>query len=152
MIENLRFKSSKEATTLRQSGRTNAPMPTDNVLTVATMIPKRGSDRLGGNSTWKAVKLHASCTAQPTPSISQVNLQHIPINMTFFKLSSASKKNKTASAATTPAQTPRTSVQLGADDIEAVHKNMVMSQDATLQGLFLKGTVGHMQALTLSRM
>ncbi|KAG0217671.1 hypothetical protein BGX31_000167 [Mortierella sp. GBA43] len=96
--------------------------------------------------------LHASCTAQPTPSISQVNLQHIPINMTFFKLSSASKKNKTASAATTPAQTPRTSVQLGADDIEAVHKNMVMSQDATLQGLFLKGTVGHMQALTLSRM
>ncbi|KAF9356604.1 hypothetical protein BGX34_009853 [Mortierella sp. NVP85] len=72
--------------------------------------------------------------------------------MPFFKLSgvnSSSKKNKTTSAATTPAQTPRTSVQLNAEDIDAVHRNM--THNASLELLVHKGTVGPMQALTLSR-
>ncbi|KAF9995592.1 hypothetical protein BGZ65_008771, partial [Modicella reniformis] len=63
--------------------------------------------------------------------------------MTFFKLTGvnlSSKKNKTTSAASTPAQTPRTSFQLNAEDIGTVHKNMAMSHNAALESVFQMGS------------
>ncbi|KAF9079846.1 hypothetical protein BGX29_009066, partial [Mortierella sp. GBA35] len=72
--------------------------------------------------------------------------------MTFFKISginSSSKKNKTASAANTPSQTPRTSVHLTPADLAAVHKNTstVLTPEA-LEAHFQKANMGHMQALS----
>ncbi|KAI1320409.1 hypothetical protein EDD11_001212 [Mortierella claussenii] len=78
--------------------------------------------------------------------------------MTFFKLSginSSSKKNKTASAANTPSQTPRTSVHLTSDDLAAVNKanNQVLTPDAAMDMLFHKSaSLGHMQAMAMARM
>ncbi|KAF9189872.1 hypothetical protein BGZ50_000535 [Haplosporangium sp. Z 11] len=77
--------------------------------------------------------------------------------MTFFKLTgvnaSSSKKNKTASAANTPSQTPRTSVQLNASDVAALHsKSGPMTTENAVDMLFEKATMGHMQALTMARM
>ncbi|KAF9117283.1 hypothetical protein BGW39_002383, partial [Mortierella sp. 14UC] len=74
--------------------------------------------------------------------------------MTFFKLngtsSSSSKKNKTASADNTPSQTPRTSVHLTAADLAAVNTKNAMTPEA-LEAHFLKANMGHMQALSMSR-
>ncbi|KAG0350073.1 hypothetical protein BGZ54_004058, partial [Gamsiella multidivaricata] len=70
--------------------------------------------------------------------------------MTFFKIS-ASKKNKTASAANTPSQTPRTSVHLNPSDVAAVNKNALLSQDQALEMLFQKASTSHMQALSMAR-
>ncbi|GJJ68756.1 hypothetical protein EMPS_01102 [Entomortierella parvispora] len=75
--------------------------------------------------------------------------------MTFFKLngSSSSKKNKTASAANTPSQTPRTSVQLNASDVAAVNKaHALMSHADALEMLLQKNAMGHMQAMSMARM
>ena len=73
--------------------------------------------------------------------------------MSFFKISGASsKKNKTASAANTPLQTPRTSVQLNAADVAAVNKNASMSHEQALEQAFQKGAMSHMQALSMARM
>ncbi|KAF9989733.1 hypothetical protein BGZ75_005097 [Mortierella antarctica] len=69
--------------------------------------------------------------------------------MTFFKIS---KKNKTASAANTPSQTPRTSVHLSASDVAAVNKNVVLTPENAMEMLFQKGSLGHMQALSMARM
>ncbi|KAF9544893.1 hypothetical protein EC957_011623 [Mortierella hygrophila] len=74
--------------------------------------------------------------------------------MTFFKLNgtfSSSKKNKTASAANTPSQTPRTSVHLTGADLAAVNKNTAITPE-TLEAHFVKANMGHMQALSMSRM
>jgi len=73
--------------------------------------------------------------------------------MTFFKINgtSSSKKNKTASAANTPSQTPRTSVHLNAVDLAALNKNTVLTAEA-LEAHFTKANMGHMQALSMSRM
>ncbi|KAG0272461.1 hypothetical protein BGZ96_005305 [Linnemannia gamsii] len=74
--------------------------------------------------------------------------------MTFFKLngiSSSSKKNKTASTANTPSQTPRTSVHLTTADLAAVNKNTVLTPEA-LEAHFLKANMGHMQAMSMARM
>ncbi|KAG0045314.1 hypothetical protein BGZ83_009449 [Gryganskiella cystojenkinii] len=71
--------------------------------------------------------------------------------MTFFKLNGSSKKNKTASAANTPAATPRTSVQLNAADLAAVNKTPLLSHEEALEMLFSKNAMGHMQALSMSR-
>ncbi|KAG0232364.1 hypothetical protein BGW42_008233 [Actinomortierella wolfii] len=66
--------------------------------------------------------------------------------MNFFK--SSSKKNKTASAANTPLQTPRTSVQLNASDIP----KQVLNHEQTIDLLMNKAQIGHMQTLTYARM
>ncbi|KAG9072493.1 hypothetical protein KI688_000264 [Linnemannia hyalina] len=74
--------------------------------------------------------------------------------MTFFKLNgtfSSSKKNKTTSAANTPSQTPRTSIHLTGADLAAVNKNTAMTPEA-LEAHFVKANMGHMQALSMSRM
>ncbi|KAF9916793.1 hypothetical protein BX616_002789 [Lobosporangium transversale] len=71
--------------------------------------------------------------------------------MPFFK---KSNKNKTTSAATTPAQTPRTSVQLNASDISAVVDKAnahLLSPNTGLEMLSQKGCMGHMQALAMAR-
>ncbi|KAG0312945.1 hypothetical protein BGZ99_009192 [Dissophora globulifera] len=68
--------------------------------------------------------------------------------MPFFKNSSsasAAKKNKTASAATTPVHTPRTSVQLNTSDVAAILKF------TSLDTYSPKGTLSHMQASSMSR-
>jgi activator of HSP90 ATPase len=74
--------------------------------------------------------------------------------MTFFKLngssSTSSKKNKTTSAANTPSQTPRTSVHLTAADLAAINTKNTMTPDA-LEAHFVKVNMGHMQALSMSR-
>ncbi|KAF9977904.1 hypothetical protein BGZ73_004500 [Actinomortierella ambigua] len=67
--------------------------------------------------------------------------------MNFFK-NSSSKKNKTASAANTPLQTPRTSVQLNASDIP----KQTLSHEQAIDLLLNKTTVGHMQTLIYARM
>ncbi|KAF9162948.1 hypothetical protein DFQ26_003095 [Actinomortierella ambigua] len=67
--------------------------------------------------------------------------------MNFFK-NSSSKKNKTASAANTPLQTPRTSVQLNASDMP---KNTLDHAQA-VEMLLNKNAVGHMQSLIYARM
>ncbi|KAG0196432.1 hypothetical protein BGX28_010103 [Mortierella sp. GBA30] len=75
--------------------------------------------------------------------------------MTFFKLTgvnASSKKNKTASAANTPSQTPRTSVHLSASDVAAVNKNTILTPENAMEMLFQKGSMGHMQALSIARM
>ncbi|KAG9325689.1 hypothetical protein KVV02_006192 [Mortierella alpina] len=69
--------------------------------------------------------------------------------MTFFKIT---KKNKTASAANTPSQTPRTSIHLNASDVAAVNKNTVRTPESALEMLSQKGSLGHMQALSMARM
>ncbi|KAG0342008.1 hypothetical protein BG004_005787 [Podila humilis] len=71
--------------------------------------------------------------------------------MTFFKLTGvSSKKNKTASAANTPSQTPRTSIHMDRADI-AAPKNDV-TPDAVLEMLLQKTQMGHMQAMSVARM
>ncbi|KAG0045317.1 hypothetical protein BGZ83_009452 [Gryganskiella cystojenkinii] len=75
--------------------------------------------------------------------------------MTFFKINgTSSKKNKTASASTTPSQTPRTSIQLNASDVAAVNKtnnNALLTPEEALQMLTQRNTMGHMQAMSMSR-
>ncbi|KAF9917263.1 hypothetical protein FBU30_000836 [Linnemannia zychae] len=73
--------------------------------------------------------------------------------MTFFKIpsTSSSKKNKTASAANTPLQTPRTSIHLTDADIAAVNKSNALTPEA-LNTYFQKTSMGHMQALSVARM
>ncbi|KAF9413323.1 hypothetical protein BGZ94_000769, partial [Podila epigama] len=57
--------------------------------------------------------------------------------MTFFKLTGVSyKKNKTASAANTPSQTPRTSVQLDRADLPA--NKTVLTPENAMEMLFEK--------------
>ncbi|KAF9310004.1 hypothetical protein BG003_009046 [Podila horticola] len=69
--------------------------------------------------------------------------------MTFFKLTGvSSKKNKTASAANTPSQTPRTSIHM---DRELPAKAVLTPENA-LEMLFQKGHMGHMQAMSMARM
>ncbi|KAG0289220.1 WD repeat-containing protein 38 [Linnemannia gamsii] len=65
--------------------------------------------------------------------------------MSFFKIS----KNKTASAASTPAQTPRSSLQVNASDFSRVST----VTPADVERLLKKTTIiGHNQALSLARM
>lgn len=70
--------------------------------------------------------------------------------MAFLKIS---KKNKTASADNTPAQTPRTSIHLSSpSDMAAVldYQNKSNSHQQ-LQLALQKSTIGYMQAMSLSR-
>jgi hypothetical protein len=84
-----------------------------------------------------------------TPS----KLTTLTTTMSFFKLSgsASSKKNKTASAANTPSQTPRTSVHLEGSDLAAVNKNATLSHEHALEMMLQKGTMGHMQAMSMAR-
>ncbi|KAG0248483.1 hypothetical protein BGZ95_008036, partial [Linnemannia exigua] len=67
-------------------------------------------------------------------------------------INSSSKKNKTASTANTPSQTPRTSVHLTAADLAAVTKNNNVLTPEALEAHFVKANMGHMQALSMARM
>ncbi|KAF9288527.1 hypothetical protein BGZ68_000156 [Mortierella alpina] len=69
--------------------------------------------------------------------------------MTFFKIT---KKNKTASAANTPSQTPRTSIHLSASEAAAMNKNTVLTPEGAMDLLSQKAALGHMQALSMARM
>ncbi|KAF8929014.1 hypothetical protein BGZ58_009229 [Dissophora ornata] len=74
--------------------------------------------------------------------------------MAFFKFSgsnASSKKNKTASAVNTPAQTPRTSIQLDASDLPAANKTQLLSHQNAVEMLLSKSALGHMQALSMAR-
>ncbi|KAG0090139.1 hypothetical protein BGZ92_003586, partial [Podila epicladia] len=71
--------------------------------------------------------------------------------MTFFKISGASSKNKTSSTATTPSNTPRTSIHLGSGEAPAIKRNNSTMDSAALEKLLQRSSMGHAQAMVLSR-
>jgi len=73
--------------------------------------------------------------------------------MSFFKISgaSSSSKNKTASTATTPLNTPRTSIHLASSEAPVIKRNNITMDGAALEKLLQKSTMGHVQAMAISR-
>ncbi|GJJ73536.1 hypothetical protein EMPS_05894 [Entomortierella parvispora] len=62
-----------------------------------------------------------------------------------------SKKNKTASADNTPAQTPRTSIHLSSPSDMTGILNYKTNSHKQIDLALQKSTIGHMQAMSLSR-
>ncbi|KAF9200934.1 hypothetical protein BGZ59_003014, partial [Podila verticillata] len=76
--------------------------------------------------------------------------------MSFFKISgtssSSSSKNKTTSTATTPLNTPRTSIHLASSEAPVIKRNNNSTMDgAALEKLLQRSTMGHVQAMAISR-
>ncbi|KAF9313340.1 hypothetical protein BG000_010638 [Podila horticola] len=72
--------------------------------------------------------------------------------MTFFKISgTSSSKNMTASTATTPLNTPRTSIHLASSEAPAIKRNNGAMDSAALEKLLQKSSMGHSQAMVISR-
>ncbi|KAK3843615.1 MAG: hypothetical protein J3R72DRAFT_489491 [Linnemannia gamsii] len=67
--------------------------------------------------------------------------------MSFFKIS----KNKTASAASTPSQTPRSSLQINASDVDKTFTAATVTPVDVERLLKKTATIGHNQALSLAR-
>ncbi|KAG0281442.1 hypothetical protein BGZ95_003477, partial [Linnemannia exigua] len=62
-------------------------------------------------------------------------------------------KNKTASAASTPSQTPRSSLQINASDVGKSFTAAATVTPVDVERLLKKtATIGHNQALSLARM
>ncbi|KAF9323422.1 hypothetical protein BG006_001470, partial [Podila minutissima] len=73
--------------------------------------------------------------------------------MAFFKISGASSasKNKTASTATTPSNTPRTSIHLGSSEAPVIKRNNSTMDSTALEKLLQKSSMSHAQAMAISR-
>ncbi|KAG0031009.1 hypothetical protein BGZ82_007174 [Podila clonocystis] len=72
--------------------------------------------------------------------------------MTFFKISgTSSSKNKTTSTATTPSNTPRTSIHLGSSEAPVIKRNNTTMDSAAIEKLLQKSSMGHSQAMAISR-
>ncbi|KAF9900469.1 hypothetical protein EC991_007316, partial [Linnemannia zychae] len=73
-----------------------------------------------------------------------------PTTMALFKIS---KKNKTASAASTPSQTPRTSMQINTSHLDKTFTSISTVNPTDVEKLLKKtiSPIGHNQALSLSK-